>query len=251
MFTQGLWQIIKALYEMYKQRQNKGETMKYLLILTMLTACGTEPQHGEKDETGEENAKKDDIEYQPSDNEKEVVVEYRKDGTSYSIAVNDTSELPECTRANSKQMAWIKKTEQFFSCEDESWVEVAVKGKDGVAGTKGEKGDKGEPGEPVTGNEWYDPITQKEWLFGAVSTTRLIAANACSNGYRLPTSAEAIAAVAHGLLVASSDLDGPANVWVSDPPEQPSPNDYSFYVDNAGIRQTATTPSHGIACLKE
>ena len=225
--------------------------MHHLILIAALIGCGTDNSEGESpDKTS--SKKQDAIDYEDS-KPKEVVTEYRKEGSSYAIAVEDTSELPECTRANNKQLAWVKTSEIFFSCEDgDVWVEIeSVKGAEGAKGEKGDKGDKGDPGEPVAQNEWLDPITKKEWLFGAKTSTRLISASACSNGYHLPSSAEAIAAVVHGLLVASNDISGPTDVWVSDPPEQPSPNDYSFYVNSSGARVAATTDSHGIVCVKD
>lgn len=213
-------------------------------------ACGPQPTAQEQQTFKKEEQPA--IQYQP-ENPKEVVVEYRKDGEQYAIALNDTSELPECTHANNRQIAYIKPTEQFFSCESESWQEISVKGKIGETGQKGDKGDKGEPGEPTSSNQWFDPISKKTWLIGASANYAMTKTyyQACTGEYKLPSRAEATEAAIHGLGTAFPALQGSANgVWTNDP-GQTDPALYAYVIlMNGSEAEKSIAESHGVACLK-
>jgi hypothetical protein len=114
-----------------------------LLLAALGYGCGTEPTQPAADEN---KPTKGGIVYQDEPKEKTVVVEYHKEGDKTALALEDTDELPECTLQNERQLAWIKRTEQFFACTDGEWVEVPVKGAAGKDGTEGEDGAAGEPG---------------------------------------------------------------------------------------------------------
>jgi hypothetical protein len=227
--------------------------MKYLFLsLILLTSCGAEPT----EETAKPTATQPSgsIDYQP-EAAKEVVVEYRKDGESYAITVSDTSELPACEKSNSKQLAWVKTTEQFFSCEDASWVEVPMKKPEAVVGSQGEKGDKGEPGEdgadgqPVPANQWFDPITGQSWLIGVtIAEGALGSITPCSGDWRMPTKAETKVAVQHGLLIAAQQLHTQSQVWT----DEFTPDSERIAIGANGISEAyaGLISNAGVACLK-
>jgi hypothetical protein len=194
--------------------------------LLISTACGTANFEAPTEPKAED---KSSIDRQPEE-PKPVVVEYRKDGAQIALALEDTKDLPECTLENARQLAWIKKTEQFFACENQTWVEVPVKGKagangvNGAQGERGEKGDKGEKGEagkPPAPNEWIDPVTGERWLFTLVQLLEQLETNhatICKDGWMLPSSAEATSAMLHGMGVAGTALgfDASFSVWTKE-----------------------------------
>jgi hypothetical protein len=126
-----------------------------------------------------------------------------------------------------------------------------VNGKDGVDGKDGAQGIQGEAGEATSANMWHDPITKRDWLFGA---SQAFSATVCLGDYRLPTAAEAITAIQHGIYAAATTANAPhVSIWTSD-----------VYTDSLGsqfpVRATtvSATPTgdlstqlHGLYCIKK
>ena len=218
----------------------------HFALLFFLAACGTDPNAAG---TAPTTAPTDSgVIYQP-DAPKEVVVEYRKDGGVYALAVDDTSELPPCTHELSGKLAWIKTTEQFFACEDDSWQEVNVRGKDGA---EGPVGPQGEPGRPPSPNEWVDPVTEDRWLFGATVTQDVVLTGApCAGEFRLGSSGELQAAILHGLSLASGALGGATVFWSSDTIAEPTNGDQVPVFVNASGQAAMSVGAAGVACLYE
>lgn len=225
----------------------------YLISITtvyfLIQACGQPSQNdgGTKPDSGSGGIN------HPDPNPKEVTVEYRKDGQSYSLAVDTTKDLPACEHANNKQLAWVKSTNQFFSCEDTTWTEVIVKGETGPIGPSGNTGPKGDPASP---NQWFDPITKLYWLIGAIQTEFQVNANvACGSSWTLPTKAQASSAVQHGLLVASSTINGPSKVWTSEFSTTAcaaGQDQCRAAIDAGGIeRYAALATNAGVLCLAQ
>ncbi len=215
-----------------------------LASLILLTGCGADQEQAQKD--AEETA----------------AMKIANDRSSLATIVD--SDLPICDDTSLKALVYQRSTDQFFYCENTAWLPIELNGKDGAPGKDGANGkdavapvttagDDGAPGQDANAiNTWNDPITGSSWLFGAISVTRTLVSTACSNGYRLPSSTEAIEAVLHGLLTVASDHFAATTMWVNDAPEQPSPNDYWFYVDGTATRHTQSAPNlYGIICLKE
>lgn len=99
----------------------------------------------------------------------------------------------------------------------------------GDRGDKGDKGDKGEAGKDgsngrngtmVSGNEWYDPITDKMWVMTTVVTSAVGWANsqsACGGAYRMPSPIEIMAALTHGMKSCAQALMGaPTQIIAND-----------------------------------
>ncbi len=237
-----------------------------ILVLSMLvTACGSDDNQNSgnspKNET-EDSISRPAVEPE----QKEIVVEYHKDGADLALALEDTKDLPACDRSNERQLAFIKKTEQFFACTDGTWAEVPVKGKDGSGGAKGDsgaqgpvgpQGPKGDDGKPVSPNEWFDPMTQDRWLLASATTQAVLDHYPpCSDGWRLGTREEVRAAVQHGLSLASVALGGAASIWTADTEaDVTEPERFRrFYVsstgsDAQGLWFPQAVTSAGIACL--
>lgn len=242
--------------------------LTYLSMLAFAVAsCGTDDSKA-TDPKATDFTKGGVVTNPPNDTKKEVVVEYRKDGRSYSLAVNDTADLPACTHDNAKQLAWVKTTDQFFSCEDETWVQAPIasntpvaaavptapgdpgpKGESGAKGDKGDQGAKGDAGQPVSPNQWFDPITKQQWLIGN-NTRQGILDNSkpCTDGWALGTRAQVKLAIQHGLSLRSVELGGAASVWTS---EFRDTTTYRYLIDAGGSELDGyNNITAGIACLK-
>jgi hypothetical protein len=224
-------------------------TLHHALLFFVLAACGADPNATGTEPT---TAPADDgVIYQPDD-PKEIVVEYRRDGDVYALAVNDTDELPACTHEFNGKLAWIKNTEQFFACEDSTWTEIAVHGRDGK---DGEPGSRGEPGRPPSPNEWVDPTTEDRWLFGApIGSDTLAASTPCADGWRLGTSAELVSAVQRGLSLASGSIGGPTVFWSSEFLTDATDGfSRRVYVNASGVASVFMVGAGpaGVACLYE
>lgn len=231
------------------------------LIALIVTACGTDPNATGTNPNGTPATDKSSIQYQPADDTKEVTVEYRKDGESYALSVDDTKDMPACERTNNRQLVYVKNQDKFFACED-NWVEVNIRGeagaagKDGasVVGPKGDKGDPGADGKPVSPNQWYDPITEKTWLVGSLLAQGMIPVQPpCANGWRLGSLAETREAIHHGLALASAHLNGPVTFWTASFSADPTLADVRAYLDTTGLDHynSATTFQAGAVCMQE
>jgi hypothetical protein len=169
-------------------------------ILIGMVGCGADDSKEKAAEEYDQQAKVDG-----EDDEKEVVLEYRRAGERMALAVDDTKDVPECESLNDRQLVYVKKTDEFFSCEDGEWLEVDL---------KGPKGDPGEPAPIIADNMWQDPITEEIFLI-AGNAKYPDAQSACAGDYRLPSLDEATTAVLHGLGGVAEDISGIANMWTS------------------------------------
>jgi hypothetical protein len=121
-------------------------------------------------------------------------------------------------------------------------------GADGTNGTNGAKGDQGDDGQPTAVNIWVDSITEDWWLIGG-GTANLPDSDplVCGNGYRLPTSAEAIEGANHGLGPAASDLSAHVEVWTSDTPTGAT---YYTVTLSDGVLHGRASGTYGLFCIK-
>lgn len=236
--------------------------MRYLIMTLLLLGCGSAEQNPSTSQAGANAAPADKIQYQP-EAPKQTTIEYRKTSPGvYALAVDDTKDVPPCTRENNKQLVYVKNQDKFFSCED-NWVEVPIAGATGQAGAagqqgpKGDKGDPGEPGkpgEPVSGNEWHDPVDNRDWLVGSLLSEGMLEQYPpCATGWRLPTLAEARSAVLHGLALASHAISGPQRFWTSDTSQVYCVDGYPYgchaAVNASGIDGYQATDA-GVACVR-
>lgn len=155
-----------------------------------------------------------------------------------SIALATLADLPACTEANDRALAYVMESRQFLTCQGGAWVEIDVRGadgKDGAAGKDGLDGNDGHDGRPVPLNTWIDPITGRVWLIGGMGPYD----SACTApGVRLPTSAEGFEAVEHGLFSAVPP-GGFSAFWV----------DGRAVIDSAHAF-TTVQPNRGTVCIK-
>lgn len=103
--------------------------MKRLLLISLITACGSQDQS-----KVEEVAAKQTRTQQTN----KVLVESPQ---IISFAVGTVAELLECTESISNQLAYAKDTNSFYVCENEQWSIVSIKGDKGDAGTNDEDGE--------------------------------------------------------------------------------------------------------------
>lgn len=119
------------------------------------------------------------------------------------------------------------------------------KGDPGERGTNGAKGDQGTAGkdaEPLPVNQWYDPLTQDYWL---ITTEGPWQAEACGE-WRFPTAQEMLAAINHGIYLASHAIDGPeTTAWSGD---VASPGHVSLTTSIVGASYDYEI--HGIFCIR-
>ena len=212
--------------------------MKNILLALLMTSCGAQQGANPNAEPSPSPA----VDYQPS--KKEVVVEYRKNGTVYAVALTDTKDMPACDKNNSKQLVYIKNQDKFYSCENEAWEALAV---------KGEKGDPGAPATPVPVNQWFDPITSKYWLIGGgavYANVNSTFAQACTGSWRMPTTSEVQSAGTHGLGTASASLGGPTDAWSSNVYAELSKADVITLGTGFTIAKPMTE-SHGVFCIQK
>lgn len=229
----------------------------FIGVTLFLGACGTQPAQ-DPNALNSKDPNKDTIQTQPD--KKQTVVQYRKDGTNYSLMVADSKDLPTCDLSNEKQLAYVKNENKFFSCQESTWTEVSIKGSDGAQGPTGPQGPKGDPASPVPTNQWYDPIGKVYYLIGG-NQTFYLAANpdnvtaitpSCINGWRLPTLAEAHTAQAHGIGTASSSMNGPTDMWASDNRSVVNGVSYAYTLQfNSGLEiGKPFSESHGTICIQ-
>ncbi len=132
-------------------------------------------------------------------------------GVSTSYYVASEKDLVVCDSSRRGYLAYVKDTAEFKACLEAGWTTVDVKGKDGKSGSNGAAGTM------VSGNQWYDPITTKMWVMTNINTTLTgftDAQSTCSGTYRIPTQAEAQAALGHGMGTQSALLSSPPTYTV-------------------------------------
>lgn len=205
--------------------------MKYLITLMLITACGSAPK-----ETKDNGSVDDSIQKESAEPKRE-----------YAIVVDD--KLPICDQDADQMLVYQRSTETFFTCDSREWLKISLKGKDGIDGKDGVSGTSGKDGEdakPLASNLWLDPITDITWLIASPSMTLPNAVAACASPYRMPTTAEAITAVSHGILnnnaqtmwINYHETDSNAGMWINP----------SLTVSGASI---ATSPVKGTFCIQE
>lgn len=162
--------------------------MKHLiLIVLVLTACG-------KGDSGNDST--------PSEQKKNVPY------TSYYV--DKAESLMPCTDDNRGVLAYVRSLDQFQACLESGWSVVNVKGKDGSNGKDGTNGTNGKDGTPTSSNQWFDPVSKKAWVFsGLLMDTASFVDNTCTGDYRLPTAAEIMSALGHGMKAASQLVVSP------------------------------------------
>lgn len=233
--------------------------MKRILFLALfLSACGSDNSSTDDKLKQNEENQGGGIERQ-TEEPKPNVVEYHKEGGRLALALEDTKDLPACTFENDSQLAYIKKTEQFFSCDEETWVEIPMKAKEGPSGTAGAQGPagppgpKGDDGAPATANQWFDPMAKKTWLVGAAVTQAaiMVGPEVCSGDYRMATSAELQTAVTHGLSIASGAFGGSTSFWSSDTVADVSGDLIPVFVNASGQANVSAGAPAGVACIEE
>jgi hypothetical protein len=192
---------------------------QFLIASIILTSCGPDQTKGNQ------NGAMDPYSGQPQmtvengpEKPKEVITEYRKEGSEMALVLDSSSDLPECGNGNDRQLVYLKDQKIFMTCDDDRWLEVTIKGEkgdqgpagtdggtgaQGATGAQGPQGQKGEDGKPLAANEWLDPITNNRWLIGGVANWAYVSgqyvAPACDGDYRSPTIEEARAVVLHGI----------------------------------------------------
>lgn len=137
-------------------------------------------------------------------------------GKLQSLALDSKDDLPECTEANDKQLAYVTDEEQFYVCGDAEWTEITI-------------------GEELASNEWKDAATGYIWMIGGVTSYGLIG-QACDGDYDAATADEVKAAGKHGL---ESD-DG---IWINGATNQ--------YLDGATARTETGSTKHRAVCVKK
>jgi hypothetical protein len=237
--------------------------MRYLLLLiatSAMTACGQAPSSATQCQPSEANSCQStttdqggQVDHGPD--QKQVVTEYKKTANNVAIALADSKDLPECSLANDKQLAYIKNEDTFYACDAiaATWTIVDIKGSKGDQGPIGPSGSNGKDGEVATLNMWVDPITGLKWLIGG-QANRTEAQNFCTDPYRLPTEPEAYMASQHGLGLASHAISGPTSLWSDDFSNYGVDGLTPFYrfIDLSSPNQLATDSAsaiHGVVCV--
>lgn len=116
--------------------------MKKLIIILLLTACGSK----------EEVAQLQQKTTEPETNQE----------TTISFFVSAKDKLPECNLNIENQLAYVKESAEFYSCDGEAWSKASIKGQDGKDGQDGVDGQDGQDGaQGVAGNDGDDAFQMK------------------------------------------------------------------------------------------
>lgn len=209
--------------------------MRYLLFV-FLISCGTEST--ERPSIDEESQ------------ETSIASEETKDESSpISVAVKSKANLPGCSEAKEAMLAYVKDEDTFYSCESSEWVSIDIQGKDGKDGTNGVTTTLEKEGTNRL-NEWEDSITGKLWFLGGVGT-QSTALSTCSGNYRVPTVAESLAAINHGIRNVATDIGAVLNFW-TDENSFGSPMYATIASGNANtVAVASNTSSISIFCIKK
>jgi hypothetical protein len=168
--------------------------MKYLIFLFLLS-CGTESQ--------DQGAIVEEAQDKKADTEETEA--------PISIAVVFKADLPECSEAKEAMLAYVKSEDAFYSCESNVWVALDIKGKDGKDGANGVTTTV-EVEATNKLNHWEDPISGHYWYLGGAGT-QSSAISACVGDYRLPTQAEGVEAINHGIRNVATDIGAVLPFW--------------------------------------
>lgn len=204
----------------------------FIPLILILAACGSNSGGGGNDSS------------EPTTKREETPLQ--------SIALDDFSDLPSCESSNDKQLAYVTSEDQFYVCEEKDWQPIEI-GSEGERGAKGDDGLDGEDGLTVTTNNWYDAVTDKNWLIGALGSYASAESN-CISPWRLPTKDEALAASQRGLGVAASSINGPTTIWTSD--EWNLNPTHNFIIENIATTPATngaqrSTATRGIVCVEQ
>jgi hypothetical protein len=211
-----------------------------IILASLLTSCGSDSSGG--------NAAVDTSETQENAPEAES-------GVPNSISIAKVADLPECTPDNDTQLAYVRSEKAYYFCENGSWSELDMVGKDGKDGKDGVDGQDGvttviEEEATNKKNQWVDPITGLEWLIGGGGDYAQAVA-ACSGDYRLPTWTEAVSGINHGVrAIAASVPTSTQNFWLD---KASTGNLYYYATETAGLPnkfQVAATAGYNVFCVK-
>ena len=161
--------------------------------------------------------------------------------------LDSAADLPECSDANDKQLAYAKAEDTFYTCKAGSWDEVSIKGRDGRDGVDGVT-TVNEVEATNKKNQWVDSLTGKTWLIGGGGTYAQAAA-ACSGDYHLPTWAEAELAISHGIRAIAASIPATQNFWI----DTATPASPWYATETSGLPnkfQVAATSGYAVYCVK-
>lgn len=161
------------------------------------------------------------------------------DTAEQSITRLSASDLPKCDSKREAQLAFAINEDQFFVCKDSNWVEIDVKGEDGITTVQ-------EVEATNKKNQWVDPVTGLTWLIGG-SGTYAQAVAACTGSYRLPTWAEAIDGITHGVRGIAASIPQGQDFWIN------ISGQYWYATVTAGQSnkfQVLATAAYNIYCVK-
>lgn len=187
--------------------------MKYLILALALTSCGANDGGG----SSSTDRATTPAETAPA-----------SQASPFSYYVDDISDLKACNGELQGALAYVKSTNQFVACDKPDWKIVDVRGKDGSNGKDA----------PVVGsNQWYDAINSKYWTMTNIMTNttgRSDSNSPCTGNYRMPTSADVVAALMHGLGTASGAITSPP-AYIMPTLSSVSANGYVVRVTDAAI----------------
>lgn len=162
-----------------------------MLFALILTACGSQSGGNSAAAPGDtQTAKKTD----------------QTSPISTSYYVSTASQLKDCNDTTRGFLAYVQDKAQFEACLDAGWAVVNVNGKDGTNGTNGSSGT------PVSPNQWLDAITNQMWVMTNINTTITgwnNSMSACTGNYRMPSPAEIVLALIHGMKASAQAMVGP------------------------------------------
>ncbi len=171
-----------------------------MILMTLLTACGTDEKPVAKPITA------------PTDAPEAAVAptEATPDHTQHPLYIADAKALPPCDQAAEGWLVYLKTEALFKACQGGAWATVDIQGPKGdpgdpgLAGKDGSKGIDGEAGavgvagadgQALAPNTWLDPMTQWTWLIAGSASH----GGNCTGDWRDPTYVELSHAAGHGL----------------------------------------------------
>lgn len=160
---------------------------------------------------------------------------------AYAQALADLQSLPTCTAANNFQLVWVKDPGVFETCDGTQWFKIAIPAIAASTGTA--------TAVPLPASEWQDPVTSNVFLIGPQAAIYADAALACALPWKIPTTAELVAAVDHGI----ATKIGNVVMWTSDVLGVNATNLHSYNVVNtssATATAQAETSTAATICTK-
>ncbi len=169
-----------------------------------------------------------------------------------ALYIDKAENRPDCTDADEQRLIYVVADKAFYTCHEAAWVLIDIEGKDGRDGRSGTDGGAGKDGKNgVDGKAgadgkdyhdsaevWFDPFTGASWLKMVGEFDRAEAVAACAGEFRIPTGAEAHAAVERGLAREFYDGSAIKRMWVSDL----TASGYSMAVDLWSASTTFSVP---------